>query len=236
MLQGYFCVIKYIPWYSFSITVRDFSDCIIYGGMFENFRSYKISICQAHKQVRWISLFCVIDDRSNLLYVIDVSYQVVESLRSLIKQSSCKINSMKPVSHFTNINFNHMPSNVLGEITYLFPNVNGCTVGVWEWVCSFIPHFMMNVIWYYAVANILYYIRVIEHFRISLYFSNLWMLNSPNFFFKCLALIISQDCAVTRHKAENKFKGVFRISMIFSSFSLIIHKFPPRSLELLQHF
>ena len=34
------------------------------------------------------------------------------------------------------------------EITYPFPNFNGCTVEVWEWISNFITHFMMDVITY----------------------------------------------------------------------------------------
>ena len=34
------------------------------------------------------------------------------------------------------------------EITYPFPNFNGCTVEVWEWIGNFIPHFIMGVITY----------------------------------------------------------------------------------------
>ena len=34
------------------------------------------------------------------------------------------------------------------EITYPFPNFNGCTVEVWEWINNFIPHFIMDVITY----------------------------------------------------------------------------------------
>ena len=41
---------------------------------------------------------------------------------------------------------NHMPSKVWDEITYPFPNFNGCTVEVWKWISNFIPHFMMDVI------------------------------------------------------------------------------------------
>ena len=29
-----------------------------------------------------------------------------------------------------------------------FNNYNGCTVGVWEWISNFIPHFIMDVITY----------------------------------------------------------------------------------------
>ena len=41
---------------------------------------------------------------------------------------------------------NHMPSKMWDGITYPFPNFNGCTVEVWEWVSNFIPHFIMDVI------------------------------------------------------------------------------------------
>ena len=34
------------------------------------------------------------------------------------------------------------------EITYPFPNFNGCTVEVWEWIWNFLPHFIMNVFTY----------------------------------------------------------------------------------------
>ena len=37
---------------------------------------------------------------------------------------------------------------VLGEITYPFPNFNGCTVEVWEWTSNFIPHLAEHVITY----------------------------------------------------------------------------------------
>ena len=48
---------------------------------------------------------------------------------------------------------NYMLKKVLDEITYPFPNFNGCTVEVWERINNFIPHIMMDVItypcWYY---------------------------------------------------------------------------------------
>ena len=36
---------------------------------------------------------------------------------------------------------NHMSSKVWDKITYPFPNFNGATVEVWEWINNFIPHF-----------------------------------------------------------------------------------------------
>ena len=43
---------------------------------------------------------------------------------------------------------NYIFSNEWDEITYPFPNFNGCTVEVWEWISNYIPHFMMDVIIY----------------------------------------------------------------------------------------
>ena len=39
-----------------------------------------------------------------------------------------------------------MLNEVWDEITYPFPNFNGCTVEVWEWINNFIPHFIMVTI------------------------------------------------------------------------------------------
>ena len=41
-----------------------------------------------------------------------------------------------------------MHSQVWDEITYPFPNFNGCTVELWEWISNFIPHFIMRLISY----------------------------------------------------------------------------------------
>ena len=37
-----------------------------------------------------------------------------------------------------------MLSQVWDEITYPFPNFNGCTMEVWEWISNFIPHTLYN--------------------------------------------------------------------------------------------
>ena len=39
-----------------------------------------------------------------------------------------------------------MPCEMWDEITHQFPNFNGFTVEVWEWISNFIPHFVMGVI------------------------------------------------------------------------------------------
>ena len=49
---------------------------------------------------------------------------------------------------------NHMPRNVWDEITYQFPNFNGATIDVWEWISNFIPHFIMNVITYHEYEEL----------------------------------------------------------------------------------
>ena len=43
---------------------------------------------------------------------------------------------------------NHMPCKAGDEITYPFPNFNGCSVDVWEHISNFNPHFIMSVINY----------------------------------------------------------------------------------------
>ena len=43
-------------------------------------------------------------------------------------------------------NYNHY--KVWDEITYPFSNFNGGTVEVWDWMCNFIPRFIMEVITY----------------------------------------------------------------------------------------
>ena len=43
---------------------------------------------------------------------------------------------------------NHMPYKVWDEITYPFPNFNGGTVEVWEWISNFMPDFTRHVITY----------------------------------------------------------------------------------------
>ena len=40
---------------------------------------------------------------------------------------------------------NHLRSWVWGGVIYLFPNVNGCTDEVWEWMINFILHFITDV-------------------------------------------------------------------------------------------
>ena len=45
---------------------------------------------------------------------------------------------------------NHMPSHVWDEITYPFPNFNGCTFEFGEWVSDFIAHFIMALMTYFC--------------------------------------------------------------------------------------
>ena len=45
---------------------------------------------------------------------------------------------------------NNMPTEVWDTYMHPFPNFNGCTVEVWEWMSSFISHSVMNIYpcWY----------------------------------------------------------------------------------------
>ena len=40
----------------------------------------------------------------------------------------------------------HMLSKVWDQITHPFPNINGTTIEIWEWISNFIPHFIMDAI------------------------------------------------------------------------------------------
>ena len=42
----------------------------------------------------------------------------------------------------------HSQTSSVGEITYPFPNFNGATVEVWEWIDNFAPYIIMDVITY----------------------------------------------------------------------------------------
>ena len=43
---------------------------------------------------------------------------------------------------------NYIHHKVWNEITYPFPNFNGCIVEVWEWISNFIPHLTGHVVTY----------------------------------------------------------------------------------------
>ena len=51
-----------------------------------------------------------------------------------------------------------MPSKVWDEINYPFPNLNGCTIELWEWISNFIRHFIMDVITYPFLGLKLYHV------------------------------------------------------------------------------
>ena len=47
-----------------------------------------------------------------------------------------------------------MPNKLCGEITYQFPNFNGCIIEVWGWIRNFTSHFMIDVITYLGLKLI----------------------------------------------------------------------------------
>ena len=53
-----------------------------------------------------------------------------------------------PVEFETGSSTGLLPSKKWDEITYPFPDFNGATVDVWEWISNFIPYFIMGVIIY----------------------------------------------------------------------------------------
>ena len=62
-----------------------------------------------------------------------------------MRKKSIDIKPQQRVNHVHNIlawisNYTH--SKVWDDITYPFPNSNGCTVEVWEWKSNVIPHFI----------------------------------------------------------------------------------------------
>ena len=60
------------------------------------------------------------------------------------------VNTWSAVASATRINFNPSMDNnhIHYDITYLFPNFNGVTVEVCEWISNFIAHFTKHVITY----------------------------------------------------------------------------------------
>ena len=61
---------------------------------------------------------------------------------------------------FTNITLiqasisNHIPSKVWDAITYPFPNFKGWIVKIYEWISTFIPHFVIDPITYLCTLGL----------------------------------------------------------------------------------
>ena len=98
--------------------------------------------------VRWISI-------TNT-----VVFSMLSTLKAVGKQLSCYSEAL--MGHCNGVNLYHQGPLLLtclnlmsalisnyviiklwDEFTYLFPNFNGCTVEVWEWISNFIPHLIM---------------------------------------------------------------------------------------------
>ena len=80
----------------------------------------------------------------------ECSMQTVAQLCILINLAryTCIVYFMVP--RWVNCNFrkisNHMSIKRRDQITYPFPNFNGCTVEVWDWISNFIMQFTMDAI------------------------------------------------------------------------------------------
>ena len=74
--------------------------------------------------------------------------QIYPFLLSDLKKSRADDHYRAPVDGFPALVKNHMPGKVLHEITYPFPNFNGYTIEVYEWISNSILRFKMEVITY----------------------------------------------------------------------------------------
>ena len=54
---------------------------------------------------------------------------------------------------------NHMPVKAMDEIIYQFPNFNGWTIEVWEWLINFTPPYIWRQLLIHAKI-IIYYMRI----------------------------------------------------------------------------
>ena len=61
-------------------------------------------------------------------------FQLVQSSRDILLQGPLLLTRIS----------NHMRRKVRDENTYPFPNFNGYTAEVWEWISNFIPHIMID--------------------------------------------------------------------------------------------
>ena len=117
------------------------------------------------------------------------------------------------------VNFNpcvdNMPSKAWDEITYPFPNFNGGTVEVWEWICNFIPHFIVYVITYPLWDYIKMErssVRQQPH-RDSLEDWETWWRHQMEAFFPCY---LPSVLGIHRSAVNSLHKGQWRWALIFS--------------------
>ena len=61
-----------------------------------------------------------------------------------------------------------MQSKISDKIIYQFPNFKGCIVEGWECTSNLIPHYMMDVITYYAGIKLIYVSDWLNSFIMSL--------------------------------------------------------------------
>ena len=80
--------------------------------------------------VHWCALF-------ELVWVTGYAY-MSDSPMNMVSHTFCVTQSTASIS-------NHMPSNVWDEITYPFPNLDGCIIELIEWISYFVSHYTMDV-------------------------------------------------------------------------------------------
>ena len=90
----------------------------------------------------------------------------------------------------------YVSSTVCDEITYLFPNLDGCTVEVWKWMNNFIPHFIMDVITYQCWDVCAIYVNNTNNF---IYTMNLHLLTVCSWYITPLLNAMGRDIYKSSH-------------------------------------
>ena len=104
--------------------------------------------CISSSKRKFIFLQCTIKDHKIQIYIITCIhewYRVIDRLLVWAREAKAHRagnRKRRPVPRLLTMfhlnpstdKFNHMPSNVWDEISYHFPNVNGCTVEFWGWL------------------------------------------------------------------------------------------------------
>ena len=100
---------------------------------------------QNHKVVNWGLIFHIA-----LIFGKQFHRPVAKTAGQILKNQIHPIHSSSShsLTLILALKNNYILYKVWGEITQPFPNSNGATVGVWEWMNNFIPHFTWHVITY----------------------------------------------------------------------------------------
>ena len=65
---------------------------------------------------------------------VDVTYALVENIDLRYTRGTTEKGANEPTPEIPHVIGNYIHYNIWYEISYPFPNFNGCTVEVWEWI------------------------------------------------------------------------------------------------------